>query len=103
MFSQRPTRFALLLSAALSLVFTGISVAQSPGPPNVTGGNSLVVSRASLSTPSATTAPSLSSVSVVSWKWNAIALASVRNWAWSFAPALVGSSRPVAVRRRAVL
>ena len=68
--------------------------------PSVTGGNHLVVSRASTPAPVvwASTAQSLDAAK----HWAAVALANTRNWVLSFAPARVAvNSRPVAVMRRA--
>ena len=99
--SRRPI-LVLILSALTALALSGVASAQS-GPPTYNGGNSLVVSRASDPAPTVSTAPSLASVLAASWRWNTIALANARGWAWSFAPALAASySRPVAVRRRAL-
>ncbi len=92
----------LSFSASLSALACGLCLAQSAQPPLV-GGNSLVVSRASVPAPTAPTMPSLATALADSWRWNLVALASARGWAWSFAPALAASySRPVAVRRRAI-
>ena len=102
---MRGMRRGLVILAATSALLAGFNsiCAAQTGTPSVTGGSSLVVSREPASAPLPTTAPSLSSVLVVSWQWNAIALASARGWAWSFAPALAAQHvRPVAVRRRAL-
>jgi len=75
------------------------AVAQS-GASTVTGGNHLVVSRASQPAPVAwaSSAQSLDAAK----HWAAVALANARIWALSFAPARVAvNSRPVAVMRRA--
>lgn len=94
--------FAFCCSVFLIALSTGLAAAQSVGPPGCSGGSSFVVSRASEPAPTVSTAPSLISVLAASWRWNLVALASARGWAWSFAPALGASySRPVAVRRRA--
>jgi len=97
-------RTALVALAAIACLAlgAGLASAQASIPPGLSGGTSLVVSRASAPAPSVSTAPSLASVLAASWRWNVVALASARGWAWSFAPALGASySRPVAVRRRA--
>lgn len=93
---------SVILFALLSIVASGVANAQS-GVPNMPGGTHLVVSRASDSAPTASTAPSLITALAATWRWNVIALANARVGAWSFAPALVAElSRPAAVRRRAV-
>jgi len=92
----------LFVASALLALTVGAASAQSVSSPGISGGTSLVVSRASVPAPSVSTAPSLVSVLAASWRWNMVALASARGWAWSFAPALGASyARPVAVRRRA--
>ena len=102
MLRSRHTGFALTLSTLFALTCCSVAGAQS-GSPGVTGNTGLVVSRASDPAPTVSTAPSLASVLAASWRWNTIALANARGWAWSFAPALAASySRPVAVRRRAL-
>ena len=99
---QSPTLFIFPLLIAVLISFTSNFAAAQAGPPVVSGSGCLVVSRESEPTPSGQTAPSLSSVSVVSQQWIAIALANARVWALSFAPAPARHA-PVAVRRRAVL
>ena len=97
------TVYSLVLTAAFALLVHGIAAAQT-APPNISGGTSLVVSRASNPAPTVSSTPSLASALANSWRWNVIALANARVWAWSFAPALVASStRPVAVRQGAIL
>lgn len=101
--SSRRTAVALLVGMILMLLPL-VACAQS-GAPNMPGGsNQVVVSRASVPAPSASTLPNISTVLAASLRWNVIALANARIGAWSFAPALaVYLSRPVAVRRGAVL
>ena len=99
---QRHAISSLILSAIFALTLCGVAAAQT-SPANVSGGSFLVVSRASNPAPTVPSMPGLSSALADSWRWNAVALANARLWAWSFAPAPVASySRPVAVRRRAI-
>jgi hypothetical protein len=102
MHRSRSLLFIVALGSLMTCLLFGTAFAQG-GNNTWNGGSSSVVSRASEPAPTTTTFSSTSVSAATLWRWNLIALASVRGWTLSFAPASgAQTTRLFAVRRRAL-